>query len=176
MKKLMTLIMMSLLIIGLGGCSQSLLEESHAKNSANIPAGLLVNEELKLQSASKNSEFFDAVKSYILSGQERLPEVEKLKWSLEFLNQVDFNKLYINYLEAGGISDDTQEFAKYLTLHAPINDNWEELTKVSVSKNFGVEIIRFKQIDDCLYQGYAIIEGKEVPYITVNIRTGYYHG
>ena len=173
MKKLVVLGVMNLLISGLVGCSHPPLEEL---NSADIPTGLVVTAEVESQSPSKNNEFFEEVKNYILYGQENLIEVEKLKWSLEFLKQVDFEKLYTDYLEIGGVSDDIQEFANYVTLHAPINDNWEALTKKSVLKNFDVEIIRFKKIDDSLYQGYAIIDGKEVPYITVNIRTGYYHG
>ena len=130
----------------------------------------------KIMTETELNQLIEKTKNYILTGQEDQPEAKRLKWSSEFLNQVDFSTVYENYLTAGGESGNIESFANYLTQHAPINEKWEELTKQALKETYEVDVIRFEKLDETFYQAYVMIEGKEVPYVTVNIRTGYYHG
>lgn len=125
---------------------------------------------------SQEQQIVDSTKDYILNGQDNLPEVVKLNWSETFLEQVDINHVYQEYLTSGGKSDDIESFAQYLTLNAPILDNWEELFKSDFANVYGEKVTRFENLEGDLYQVYVEIEGAEVPYVVVNARTGYYHG
>jgi len=129
----------------------------------------------KLSSPS-TSEMSKATKHYLLKGQINKPEAEKLKWSSTFLEQVDIEKVYEDYLASGGAAGNIEAFAKFLTDHAPINPNWQELIKNFVFKDYGYEITRFEPLSKTEYQAYVKIDGREVPYVVVNARTGYYHG
>ncbi len=122
------------------------------------------------------SNISDEVKDYILNGQENKPEAEKIKWSASFLNQLDIDSLYNDYILAGGSASDVDEFAKYITLNAPIPSNWQELFAADLKNAYGVEPSKIEYLEGDLYQAYIINEGSEVPYVTVSARTGYFHG
>jgi hypothetical protein len=115
-------------------------------------------------------------KDYILNGQTDKSEAEKIKWSKTFLDQVNIEDIYQEYLLTGGAEDDIQSFALYLSLNAPIPDNWEELVAIDLLNSYDVEISKLEYLEDDLYQVYVKIEGSEVPYVVVNSRTGYFHG
>jgi len=123
-----------------------------------------------------NEEIIEETKHYLLEGQGDKPEALKLKWNATFLDQVDIEVSYQEYLKSGGEAGNIPAFAEYLTLHAPINTNWKEIIKTSVAETYGYEIIKFEQLSDDTYQAYVEMEGKEVPYVVVNTRTGYFHG
>lgn len=118
----------------------------------------------------------EKVKAYILNGQNDKPEAQKLKWNTEFLNKIDIDSLYNNYIKNGEDSSNIEKFAEYITLNAPILDNWEELFKKNLYDIYGEEAVRLENIEDDLYQAYIIKNGSEVPYVVVSSRTGYFHG
>lgn len=118
----------------------------------------------------------EKVKDYILNGQEDKSEAEKLKWSNAFLNQVDIEALYNQYISEGGNAEDIKKIAEYITMNAPIQDDWEELFKKELFDVYGQEVVKLEHLEGDLYQAYVNIDGSEVPYVTVSARTGYFHG
>jgi hypothetical protein len=128
------------------------------------------------KSTSNNTDRIKKTKDYILFGQEDKSEAEKIKWSPIFLNQVNIEQVYQEYLSTGATAQDIQSFAQYLTLNAPIADNWQELVATDLLNAYGEKISRIEPLQDTLYQIYINIEGLDVPYVVVNARTGYFHG
>lgn len=118
----------------------------------------------------------EKVKDYIINGQGDKPEALKLKWSNEFLNKIDIENLYTNYMENGGESEDIERFAEYITLNAPILNGWEELFKKNLFDVYGEEVVKLEHLEGDLYQAYISKNGSEVPYVVVSARTGYFHG
>lgn len=118
----------------------------------------------------------EKVKDYIINGQESKSEVNKIKWSETFLNQVDINSLYKQYISNGGKADDLEEFAKYITSNAPIIKNWKELFEKDLYNKYEEKVVRLEHLEGDLYQAYIKKDGKEVPYVVVSSRTGYFHG
>lgn len=118
----------------------------------------------------------EKVKDYILNGQEDKSEAEKLKWSNAFLNKVDIEALYNQYISEGGNAEDIKKIAEYITTNAPIPDDWEELFKKELFDVYGQEVVKLEHLEGDLYQAYVNIDGSEVPYVTVSARTGYFHG
>lgn len=115
-------------------------------------------------------------KDYILNGQNDKPEADKVKWSETFLNEVNIDDVYQQYLSAGGTEDDIQSFALYLTVNAPILDNWQDLVATDLLNAYDEKISHIEHLQDDLYQVYINKDGSEVPYVVVNARTGYFHG
>lgn len=118
----------------------------------------------------------EKTKNYIINGQENKPESEKIKWSATFLNQLDIESLYKQYIDNGGISDDLESFAKYLSLNAPISSNWESLFEKDFFDAYGEKVVKLEHLNDDLYQAYVLKNDSEVPYVVVSSRTGYFHG
>jgi len=116
------------------------------------------------------------IKEYIMNGQGDKPEEEKLNWSESFLNKVDLNSVYKDYISSGGNADDIESIAKYLTLNAPVPENWKELFEADLLEAYGQKVSKYEQLQDNLYQVYVKNESADVPYVVVNTRTGYYHG
>lgn len=115
-------------------------------------------------------------KDYLLHGQEDKSEAEKLHWTQAFLDQVDIQAVYDEYIAAGGKADDVLSFAQYLTENAPVPGNWKELFEADLLAQYEVTPSRYEALDDGYYQVYVIMEGAEVPYVGLNARTGYFHG
>ena len=136
----------------------------------------ITNNDISSNSYTNLNDMVINVKDYILNGQGDKPEALKLKWSKTFLEQVDFKTMYDNYLAEGGNSDDIEAFAKYITLYAPIQSNWEELFKKDLYDIYGENLVRVEQLEGDSYQAYINVDGKEVPYVVVSSRTGYFHG
>lgn len=130
----------------------------------------LVNDNEVLENISEE------VKNYIINDQVNKPEAQKLKWSETFLNEVDIESLYNQYLANGGDGENIEEFASYMTLNAPILSNWEELFKKDLYDVYSEEVVKLEQIEGDLYQAYIEKDGKEVAYVVVSSRTGYFHG
>ena len=130
----------------------------------------LVNDNEVLENISEE------VKNYIMNGQLNKPEAQKLKWSETFLNEVDIESLYNQYLANGGDGENIEEFESYMTLNAPILSNWEELFKKDLYDVYSEEVVKLEQIEGDLYQAYIEKDGKEVAYVVVSLRTGYFHG
>lgn len=116
------------------------------------------------------------VKEYILNGQGEKPEAKKINWSNSFLEQVNLKEIYDNYLADGGTASNVEWFAKYITSYAPIPINWEEIFKKDLYEAYGEQVVKLELIEGDLYQAYVEKEGKEVPYVVVSARTGYFHG
>lgn len=118
----------------------------------------------------------EKVKDYIINGQNDKSEAEKYKWSTRFLNEVDIESLYNQYISAGNNAENIEDFAKYITLNAPILSNWEELFKSDLKETYGEEVIKLQYLEGDLYQAYVNKDGSEVPFVVVSSRTGYFHG
>lgn len=118
----------------------------------------------------------EKVKDYIINGQNDKSEAEKYKWSTRFLNEVDIESLYNQYISAGNNAENIEDFAKYITLNAPILSNWEELFKSDLKETYGEEVIKLQHLEGDLYQAYVNKDGSEVPFVVVSSRTGYFHG
>ena len=116
------------------------------------------------------------VKDYIINGQNDKSEAEKYKWSTRFLNEVDIESLYNQYISAGNNAGNIEDFAKYITLNAPILSNWEELFKSDLKEIYGEEVVKLEHLEGDLYQAYVNKYGSEVPFVVVSSRTGYFHG
>ncbi len=115
-------------------------------------------------------------KDFILNGQDDRPEAGKLHWTEEFLNLVDMESLYQEYIASGLDADDVEGFAQYITENAPVPDNWKDMFEAAFAESYGETIVKYELIEDTYYQVYVSIDGSEVPYVAVNARTGYYHG
>ncbi|MBS5883955.1 hypothetical protein [Clostridium sp.] len=123
-----------------------------------------------------NEDISEKVKYYIINGQSNKSEAEKIKWSKTFLNEVDIKSLYDQYISTGGNADDLEKFASYMTLNAPIINNWEELFKKDLYDIYGEKVVRLEHLENDMYEAYIKKDGAEVPYVVVSARTGYFHG
>jgi len=183
MKRILLIVGLCLIAIGFIGYYRypwEFEQKSVAVHKEETPLVLNESEEPKeinnTTALTENEEIIEETKHYLLEGQDDKPEALKLKWSATFLDQVDIEGIYQEYLKSGGEAGNIPAFAEYLTLHAPINTNWQELIKNSIAESYGYEIIKFEQLSDDTYQAYVEMDGKEVPYVVVNTRTGYFHG
>ncbi|NFS30008.1 hypothetical protein FDF12_09010 [Clostridium botulinum] len=129
-----------------------------------------------LNNNSENENIKEKVMNYIINGQENKPEAEKIKWSKTFLNQVDIENLYKQYIKNGGEANNLEKFADYITLNAPIPNDWEKLFEKDLYDAYGEKVVRLEHLQDDLYQAYIKKDGVEVPYVVVSSRTGYFHG
>lgn len=123
-----------------------------------------------------NTDISEKVKDYIIIGQNDKSEAEKYKWSTRFLNEVDIESLYDEYISAGNNGENIEEFAKYITLNAPILSNWEVLFKEDLKDTYGEDVVKLETLEGDLYQAYVNKDGLEVPFVVVSSRTGYFHG
>ena len=125
---------------------------------------------------NKSESFYSEVKSYILNDQKKKPEAEKIKWSKVFLDKVDFAPLYDKYIKEGGNKNSVEDFALYISKNAPVQSNWKNLFEADFEQKYGQKVTKIKHLEGYLYQAYINIDGKDVPYVVVNSRTGYFHG
>lgn len=123
-----------------------------------------------------NENIKEKVIDYIINGQDNKIEAEKLKWSEAFLNELDIETLYEQYKANGGNPDDLEAISQYITLNATIPEDWEKLFEKDLYDMYGKKVVRIEKLEGELYQAYVDIEGKEVPYVVVSSRTGYFHG
>lgn len=154
-------------------------------NSANTDSqnNNVVGDATQKQTSSSNSDstqdITGEVKNYILNGQNNnLSSAERLNWSKRFLDQVDIEGLYKKYTAAGGSSSNIQDFANYITLNAPAQNNWEELFEKDYHDlyNKDIQVAKYVYLGNDLYQVYTNQNGTEVPDVVVSSRTGYFHG
>lgn len=118
----------------------------------------------------------EKVKDFILNGQQDLPEARRIKWSGTFLNQVNIQGLYKSYISNGGKAGDVKDFAKYITINAPIQGNWQDLFKKDLYDNYQQKVVKLVYLGGDIYQAYINMNGSEVPYVAVSARTGWFHG
>lgn len=118
-------------------------------------------------SNSLNENISEKVKDYIINGQENKSEAQKLKWSKNFLNEVNIEDLYNKYIKDGGNGEDIEEFATYITLNAPILSNWEELFKKDLYDTYNEEVVKLEHLEGDLYEAYVNKNGSEVPFVVV---------
>lgn len=118
----------------------------------------------------------EKVKNYIINGQENKSEAGKIKWSKTFLDQVDIESLYNQYITTGGNADDIEKFADYMTLNAPIPNDWEKLFEKDLYDMYGEKVVRLEHLEGDLYQAYIKKDEAEIPFVVVSSRTGYFHG
>ncbi|CDM69262.1 hypothetical protein CM240_2105 [Clostridium bornimense] len=167
MRKLIVYIL-SLIIVFTGYFSQV------TKNSDENDTKVV---ETYIEVYSNDSKDIEArVKNYIINSQGNKSEAEKIKWSKTFLDKVDIESLYNQYISNGGEADDLNKFANYITLNAPIRDDWEDLFKKEVYDTYGEKITKLEYLGKDLYQAYIKKNNVEIPYVVVSSRTGYFHG
>lgn len=142
-------------------------EESNQTNSNNTSQNI---------NGVASIDISEKVKDYIIIGQNDKSEAEKYKWSTRFLNEVDIESLYDEYISAGNNGENIEDFAKYITLNAPILSNWEDLFKEDLKDTYGEEVVKLEPLEGDLYQAYVNKDGSEVPFVVVSSRTGYFHG
>lgn len=130
----------------------------------------------KSKNDASNKKIIEEVKNYILNGQKDKPEASKINWSKRFLEKVDLNTLYKQYISNGGKSNSVEKFAEYITKNAPIQNNWQQMFESDFSNSYEEKITKIEPLEGDLYQVYVVIDGKTVPYVVVNSRTGYFHG
>jgi len=160
------------------GCSSTVNTLGNNSNGITTNNSTPVSNTTKSsQSSTKNhSDITSKIKNYILNGQGNKPETLKYKWSTAFLNRVDTEKLYKQYISNGGKANDLDNFAKYITLNAPIPSDWKELFQKDLSDPPLVKVSKLEALGNDLYQVYIVLNGKEVHYLVVSSRTGYYYG
>lgn len=149
-------------------------KDSTITNSNKLEKG--TNSTTSSQNTTNENSLKEKVIDYIINGQGDKPEAEKIKWSEAFLNKVDIDVLYNQYIVNGGITDDLEDFSKYITLNAPIPTDWEKLFENDFSNRFGEKVVKLDHIEGDLYQAYINHDGIEIPYVVVSSRTGYFHG
>lgn len=194
-KKIMIAIMLvSSMTIGLIGCSTNNDIVDNSKNNNTVNTDKNTNEvtddndnntttpqEEPISSKNKDIVYLEnnitkKAKNYIFNGQENKPESEKIKWSETFLNEVDIESLYTQYIDNEGNADNLESFASYITINAPTPNNWEDLFEKDLFDAYGEKVVRLEPLMADLYQAYVIKDGSEVPYVVVSSRTGYFHG
>lgn len=152
---------------------------SNKKNSTNTNSNKTeksTNSNTNSQVNADDSSSKEKVIDYIINGQGNKSEAEKMKWSEAFLYKVDIDALSNQYIANGGITNNLENFAKYITLNAPIPTDWETLFKNDFYKRFGEKVVRLSYLEGDLYQAYVNHDGIEIPYVVVSSRTGYFHG
>ncbi len=55
-------------------------------------------------------------------------------------------------------------------------EDWKTDFEASLLAQYGVTPDRYEDLGDGIFQVYVIIDGKSVPYVTVDSATGDYHG
>lgn len=55
-------------------------------------------------------------------------------------------------------------------------DDWKAEFEKSLLENYGVTPDHYEDLGNGIYQVYVVIDGKTVPYVTVDSATGDYHG
>lgn len=126
-------------------------------------------------SAEEINNIDESIKNYIVNEQKEIPESQRIKWSERFLNQLNIEDKYNQYLLSGGNKNDLKEFANYLTLNASAPDNWKELFEEDLYDKYGEKVTRLEHLQDGLYQAYIEKDGQEIPYVVVSSKTGYFH-
>lgn len=147
--------------------SQSVVSVLPMSGSGTLPTA---------QTPAENEAFFAEVKEYLRGDQGGVPESGRLHWSDAFLDAVDMAQAYGRYLDESGKAQDITAFASWLTDNAPVPDNWRELFEKALMDTYGQAVDRYEDLGDDVYQVYVVIDGKSVPYVAVNARTGWYHG
>lgn len=156
-------------------------EDNTEKISENVEGTVTIEQPVKEEETlPDDNEIADEnmsqkVRDYILNGQSGV-DANKMKWSPTFLNVVDIESLYEQFVANGGGTEDVTGVAAYVTANAPIADNWQEMFKSDLYNAYGITPTKIEYIEGDLYQAYVMNEGNEVPYVAVNARTGYYHG
>lgn len=177
MKRLNQLIILIFSVFLLISCSNNgsiIRENPTQQNSTNKVATNTSSKEDKKTSSKRD--ITQETIEYILNGQADKAEAEKIKWSEAFLAKVNIETVYKDYLSAGGNSEDIQSFAMYLTLNAPVSDDWESMFATDLMNIYNEKVIRIEHLEEDLYQAYIQKDGAEIPYVVVNRRTGYFHG
>ena len=157
---------------------------SESENSSTGESTEIVSNEDNTEKISENVEGTVTIEQPVKE-EETLPDdneiadenmSQKVKWNARFLEEVDIDSLYNEYVANGGNAVDVEAVAKYVTENAPIPSNWQEMFKKEINSTYGEKISKVEYLEGDLYTAYVIKDGKEVPYVTVNARTGYFHG
>ncbi|MBP3038505.1 hypothetical protein J9303_03190 [Bacillaceae bacterium Marseille-Q3522] len=160
-------------------------QKNNSSNSDSTPGGTQINQTAADKPSNSTESTTDTLdekaivsetKEYIIHGQNDKPEAGKLKWSSTFLDQVNIEAVYQQYISASGKADDIESFAKYLTENAPVSVNWKEMFEADLLKAYGEKVSKYELLQDNLYQVYVKKDGTDIPYVVVNARTGNFHG
>lgn len=75
--------------------------------------------------------------------------------------------------EVPGVKNDGEDVTED---DANDEESWKIAFEKSLLDNYGVRPDHYEELDDGVYQVYAEIDGKIVPYVVVDSTTGDYHG
>ncbi|HWR18123.1 MAG TPA: hypothetical protein VN608_00735, partial [Clostridia bacterium] len=98
-------------------------------------------------------------RDFILVGQTDRPEAGQYHWTEEFLNLLDMESLYADYITSGGEADDVEKFTAYITQNAPVPENWKEMFEAAFAEAYGLKIVKYELIQDTFYQVYVELDG-----------------
>lgn len=115
-------------------------------------------------------------KDFILTGQGNIPDASKIIWDDTLLNRVNIENLYKQYLSKGNNKNDIKAFAWYVTRNAPIQNDWKVSFEKVLYNEYGYKVSKYVYLGNASYQAYIIYNGKEIPYVVVDSRTGRFHG
>ena len=178
MKKIKNLLIVMLSIFMIG-CNNTKIDNTNTDQkdiSEKSQISNNVEKSTKDENKKNDNGLKEKVIDYILNGQGDKPDATKMLWNEEFLNKVDIDPLYKQYIENGGTPDDLKDFSLYITLNAPIPSDWEKMFEDNLYKTYGEKVVRLEHLEDVLYQAYINHDGTETPYVVVSSRTGYFHG
>ena len=173
MKKILIAVLLSSFL--LTGCA-SIKEINAGDTSSGDKNTIQDNNTIDNTEDETNKKIILEVKEYIQNGQNEKSEAVKIKWSKTFLDNADIEALYKDFIKSADKKDDVEAFAKFITENAPISGNWEEMFKKDVYEIYKEDIVNIKHLEGDLYEGYIVSSGKEIPYVVVSSRTGYFHG
>ena len=157
-------------------CARTPVETTPVETSSEPSPQAIVSTAVPKEIDSRESAFLEQTKAYLLTGQEELPEAGRLHWSPSFLNAADLQSIYEAYRKAGGQAENVEAFATYLTQNAVAPENWQALFEKDLLGTYSQTVDHYEALDDGIYQVYVMLDGKVVPYVAVDSRTGWYHG
>lgn len=128
------------------------------------------------QTKSGNTKDNTTVDKKAICEQARKLLSDQGTWSKSFLDVLDIDSIHKRYVDDGGDEEDAAAFAEYITDNASAPVNWKELFENDLMSAYSKTPDHYEDLGDGIFQVYVEIDGKVVPFVTVNSRTGGYHG
>ena len=186
MKKMITILASALCILTLlsactakpsGAATQ--YDESSVTQTGEAQAQIsddAVSASSETQTKSGNTKGNITVNKKAICEQARKLLSDQGTWSNSFLGVLDIDSIYKRYVDDGGDEEDAAAFAEYITDNASAPVNWKELFENDLMSAYSKTPDHYEDLGDGIFQVYVEIDGKVVPFVTVNSRTGGYHG
>ncbi len=184
-------------LIILGGCSNPTKGEGQQNPILNNSGDQNKYEQESITKVDSNTAYLeemnklkDEIRTYIF--EEYMPSsdyvyAKGINWSERFYDNLTAEEIWNVILEYKVINNSEEgtmfDKASYLSVHAPIKENWEELFLVDWKESYLAESALIEDLIDngetvAVYTNLLPFTGEEnnYPYITLFKRTGYWHG